>query len=421
MNLVLVGINHRTAPVEVRERMNIQDSCLGAAVSDLLRREGIVEGLIFSTCNRVEVVANTREEADSEAILRKFLADYHRCDLSVYEPYFYWLRRQDVVRHLFRVASSLDSMILGEPQVLGQMKQAYATARSVGALNGTLHEVVRQALAVARRVRRETAIGATAVSVSYAAVELAKKIFGSLSGKTILVIGAGKMSELAAKYLLRSGASAIFVSNRTYDRARDLAQAFQGIAIRFEELFDHINKADIVISSTGAPHFVLRKEQAEKLLAARKNRPIFFVDIAVPRDIDPAINELDNAFVYDIDDLEQVVDANRRQREREAVWAEKIIDEEVEKIQRRLASREVAPTIVALEDRLNNIREIEMERFRARLGNLTPDQSKAVDALTRGILNKILHGPITELKSGAGRPGQGALVQLIRKIFGVRE
>jgi glutamyl-tRNA reductase len=421
MNLVLVGINHRTAPVEVRELLNFQESRLATALADLLHREGILEALILSTCNRVEVAIGARDEVEADPIIRSFLTEYHHYDLNAYDRYLYWHRQEEVVRHLFRVASSLDSMILGEPQVLGQMKQAYATARRVGALNGTLNEVVNQSLAVARKIRRETAIGATAISVSYAAVELAKKIFGSLEGKTIFVIGAGKMSELAAKHLLRSGASAIFVSNRTFDRAQELARVFHGTAIRFEELFDHINKADVVISSTGSPHFVVTKARAEQLLAARKNRPMFFVDIAVPRDIDPAVNELDNAYVYDIDDLEQVVDANKKQRQREAVWAEQIIDEEVPKMLRRLASRDVVPTIVALEERLRLIRESETERYRGRLSGLSPEQRETVDELTRGILNKILHGPITELKSGAGHPEQGALVQLIRKIFGVGE
>jgi len=420
-NLVLVGINHRTAPVEVRELMNIQESRLASALSDLVRRDGIAEALILSTCNRVEVAVRAREGVEADQILRKFLSEYHHCDMNAYADFLYWHRQEDVVRHLFRVASSLDSMILGEPQVLGQMKQAFATAKRVGAMNGTLQDVVNQALAVARRVRRETAIGATAISVSYAAVELAKKIFGNLEGKSIFVIGAGKMSELAAKHLLRSGASSIFVTNRTYDRAVELAAAFHGTAIKFEELFDHIDKADVVISSTGAPHFVVTREKAERLLAARKNRPIFFVDIAVPRDIDPAVNELDNAYVYDIDDLGQVVDANKKQRQHEAVWAEQIVEQELQKMHRKLASRDVVPTIVALEERLNRIRESETDRFHGRLSTLSPDQRETVDALTKGILNKILHGPITELKHGAGQPEQHALVQLVRKMFGVGE
>jgi glutamyl-tRNA reductase len=419
MNLTLVGINHRTAPVEVRERMHIPESRLAQAVSDLIHREGIREGLILSTCNRVEVMTSAEDSVDAEPIIQQFLADHHRFELGPYQRFFYRYQQQEVVRHLFRVASSLDSMILGEPQILGQLKRAYALAHEAGGLNSSLKEIASQALAVGRRVRRETALGSAAVSVSYAAVELAKKIFGSLEGRTIFVIGAGKMGELAAKHLLRSGASAIYVTNRTYERAVQLAAAFRGTAIAFDQLFEHLPKADIVISSTGAAGYVVNKEYVARILSARRNRPVFFVDIAVPRDIDPLVNELDNAFVYDIDDLGQVVEANKKQREREAVWAEEIVQEEVQKTMRRLASRDLVPTIVALEDRLNAIREGEMERYNTRLGHLTPEQRQAVDALTRGIMNKILHGPITELKSEAGQPEQAALLRLVRKIFGL--
>jgi glutamyl-tRNA reductase len=421
MNLFLIGINHRTAPVEVREGMNIPEDRLGDAVADLSHREGILEGLILSTCNRMELVTNAQDDVAAEPVIRQFLLDHHRRDIHPYERFFYRCQQEEVVRHLFRVASSLDSMILGEPQILGQVKEAYNVARQMGALNGCLHEVVNQALAVARRVRRETALGTSAVSVSYAAVELAKKIFGGLHGKTIFIIGAGKMSELAAKHLIRSGASSILVTNRTFERALEMAASFHGTAVRFDEMLRHLHKADIVISSTGAPHFVIDRPQAEKLLHQRRNRPMFFVDIAVPRDIDPSINQVDNAFVYDIDDLAQVVEANKKQREREAVWAEEIINEEVQKLMRRLASREVVPTIVALEERLKEIRDNEMERYQGRLRTLSPEQLEAVDQLTRGIINKILHGPITELKTGAGEPGHNHLVSLIRRMFDVSE
>ena len=420
MNLALIGINHRTAPVEVRERMNIPEAHLARAVSDLIHRAGIREGLILSTCNRVEIVTASDDSVNADPIMQQFLADHHHFDLSNYERFFYRFQQQEVVRHLFRVAASLDSMILGEPQILGQIKRAYALAREAGGLNADLQEVVNQALAVARRVRRETALGSAAVSVSYAAVELAKKIFGSLEGKAIFVVGAGKMSELAARHLIHSGSSAIYVTNRTHERAVQLAAAFGGFAVPFEELFDHLPKADIVISSTGAPGYVITRDHVAKILATRRNRPVFFVDIAVPRDVDPRVNELDNAFVYDIDDLGQVVEANKRQRAREAVWAEEIIAEEVQKTMRRLASRDLVPTIVALEDRLDAIRAAEIERFNNRLGNLTPEQRQAVDALTRGIMNKILHGPITELKSGAGQPEQVDLVKFVRKVFGLK-
>ncbi|HXJ96085.1 MAG TPA: glutamyl-tRNA reductase [Terriglobia bacterium] len=421
MNLILVGISYRTAPVEVRERMNIRESHLPAALADLVSREGIREGLILSTCNRVDLVASGEDGLEVQPAVRNFLSDFHRCDLTPYEQHLYWQRGRDVIRHLFRVASSLDSMVLGEPQILGQFKQAYLAAQEAGALKGSLHEIAKQALAVGRRVRRETALGTAAVSVSYAAVELARKIFGSLEGKTVFILGAGKMSELAARHLVSSGAGSILVANRTYEKACELAAVFHGAAVPFEALQEHLGRADIVISSTDSPGFLVRREQAERLLDARKQRPMFFVDIAVPRDIDPAVNELDNAFVYDIDDLEQVVAANRKQREREAVWAEEIVEEEVERTLRRLAAKELAPTIVALEQRLEGIRTAEIERFRGRLATLNAEQLEAVEALTRGMLSKILHGPLTEMKSAAGNPEHRTLVQMVRRIFGVND
>jgi glutamyl-tRNA reductase len=421
MNLILVGISYRTAPVEVRERMNIRESHLPGALADLVGREGIREGLILSTCNRVDLAAAGEEGIEVQPAVRSFLSDFHHCDLTPYEQHLYWQRGRDVIRHLFRVASSLDSMVLGEPQILGQFKQAYLAAAEARALNGPLHEIAQQALAVGRRVRRETALGTAAVSVSYAAVELARKIFGSLEGKTVFILGAGKMSELAARHLVSSGASSILVANRTYEKACELANAFHGSAVPFQGLLEHLGRADIVISSTDSTGFLVTREQAERLLDARKQRPMFFVDIAVPRDIDPAVNELDNAFVYDIDDLEQVVAANRKQREREAVWAEGIVEQEVERTLRRLAAKELAPTIAALEQRLESIRAAEVERFRGRLASLNAEQQEAVEALTRGMLNKILHGPLTEMKSGAGNPEHRTLVQMVRRMFGVNE
>ena len=421
MNLILAGINHRTAPVEVRERMNIEEGRLVTALKNISQRRGIREAIIFSTCNRVEVLANAEDRLDPEPLIRQFLADFHHCDLSAYENYLYWRRHQDAVLHLFRMASSLDSMILGEPQILGQVKRAFLIAQEAGSVKGDLYEVVNQALGAARKVRRETGLGRAAVSVPYAAVELARTIFGRLEGKTLFLIGAGKMSEIASRHLARSGACEIYVSNRSMDRAVELAQKLHGAAIPLDHLLENLHKADIVISSTGSPDFIIRKEQVEQMLAVRKRRPMFFVDIAVPRDIDPSVNDLESVYVYDIDDLKQVVDANRKQREKEAEFAEEIVQQEVQKLLRRLASREVGPTIVALEQRLDTIRGREMERFRSRLGTLTPDQRETVDQLTQGILNKILHGPITELKNGAGSPENGTLVHLIRKIFGVGE
>jgi glutamyl-tRNA reductase len=421
MNLILAGINHRTAPVEIRERMNIEDARLLAALKNLSQRPGIREAIIFSTCNRVEVVANAEETVDPEPVIRQFLADFHHCDLAAYESYLYWRRQQDAVLHLFRVACSLDSMILGEPQILGQVKRAFSIAQDAGAITGDLYDVVNHALAVARKVRRETGLGHAAVSVPYAAVELARTIFGRLEGKTLFLIGAGKMSELASQHLQRSGATEIYISNRTWERAQELAHKFSGAVVPFDVLHENLHKADIVISSTGASSFIIQKEHVEQTLSVRKHRPVFFVDIAVPRNIEPTVNDLEGAYVYNIDDLQQVVAANRKLREKEAERAEEIAGQEVQRLVRRLASREVAPTIVALEQRLAAIRELEWERFRSRLGTLTGDQRDAVDQLTRGILNKILHGPITELKSAAGNPENGMMVHLVRRIFGMGE
>ena len=419
MNLVLLGLNHRTAPVEVREQFHIPETELGRAVRLLSRHPGVLECMILSTCNRVEFFAHTQDGAEPGGHLRDFVADYYQREFSGIDSYFYCHKQVESIRHMFRVASSLDSMVLGEPQILGQVKQAFQTAQDAGALNGLLRDVMNQTLAVARKVRRETAIGSSAVSISSAAVELARKIFGDLRKRTIFIIGAGKMSELAAKNLLRSGDSSILVSNRTYERAVEMAQLFQGTAIRFEELLENIPRADIVISSTGAPHFVIRKPEMERLLAARKNRPIFLIDIAVPRDIDPRVNELDNVFLYDIDDLEHVIEANRRQRKQEAQRAEQMVSREVDQTIRRLASREVTPTIVALGEHLNRIRAEEMERMKGSLAGLSPDERQAVEALTQGMIKKILHGPITELKGAAGKPNRNDLVHLVKKLFGL--
>jgi glutamyl-tRNA reductase len=312
-------------------------------------------------------------------------------------------------------------MVVGEPQILGQVKAAYTQAKAAGTVGALLEELLTSAFHVAKRIRTETVIGAAAVSISYAAVELAKKIFGNLDGKTVLVIGADKMSELAAKHLLHSGASTIFVANRTHERAAELAGLFGGRAIRFESLPDYIEQSDIIISSTGAPHYIIRKSDAQELLARRKNRPMFFVDIAVPRDIDPEINQLDNIFLYNMDDLQQVVEANCRERAREAQKAEEIVIREVDKLMNRLKALDVVPTIVSLQRRLEEVRAEELERARSKLGPLTPEQEQALEFMTRSIMNKILHSPIQQLKSVTRQPDGLRLVEFVRKVFNLKD
>jgi glutamyl-tRNA reductase len=419
MKYSLIGINHRTAPVEVRERLAISESRLAEAVRRLTAQPDVEEGIIFSTCNRVEVLARSSEVSPN---LRTFIQEYFELDPAAFDSNLYEFRDTEAVRHLFRVASSLDSMILGEPQILGQVKEAYALARSIGAVHSHLDALLRHAFAVAKRVRTETAVGSSSASVASVAVELAKKIFGSLQGKHVYLVGAGKMSELAARHLMAHGAEAIFVANRTHERAVQLASKFNGQAILFEQLYETAADADIVITSTGAPHHIFRREHGEIFLQRRKNKPMFFIDIAVPRDVDPAVNTLDGIFVYDIDDLQSVVTSHVADRKREAVRAEEIISAEVQRFFDRLDTLDVVPTIVSLQDHLETIRQAEIDKVRGRLGKLTPEQELAVESLSKGIVNKILHTPITALKSAARDakqkdPEATTIIELVRKLF----
>ena len=418
MNFQLIGVNHKTAPVEVRERLAIPESRLPEALKRLTRHPGVDEGLILSTCNRVELLARTK---NGGADLRAFLGDYFQMDRAAFEPHLYEFREKDAVRHLFRVTSSLDSMVIGEAQILGQVKEAYATARAVGAVQTQLDQLLTRAFAVAKRVRTETAVGSSAVSVASVAVELAKKIFGSLQGKQVYLVGAGKMSELAARHLLAHGAASIFVANRTYDRAIRLANEFNGQAIEFNRLYETCDRADIVITSTGAPHAIFRREHGELFLSRRKNRPMFFIDIAVPRDVDPEMNKLDGIFVYDIDDLQQAVASHVADREKEAERADQIITSEVDKFQARLQTLDVVPTIISLQDHFEMIRQAEIDRVRGRLGPLSPEQELAIEKLTHGIVNKIMHTPISTLKTAARESEATTVIDLVRRLFNLQE
>ena len=414
MTYHLIGVNHKSAPVEVRERVAIPESRLPDALKSFTRHPGVDEGLILSTCNRVELLAQTR---NGSADLRAFLRDYFQLNDSALDPHLYEYRGQEAVRHLFRVASSLDSMVVGEAQILGQVKEAYATARAVGAVQSQLDLLLTRAFAVAKRVRSETEVGSSAVSVASVAVELAKKIFGSLNGKQVYLVGAGKMSELAARHLMAHGAASIFVANRTYDRAIRLAQKFNGQAIEFSRLYDTCDRGDIVITSTGSPLAIFRREHGEMFLSRRKNRPMFFIDIAVPRDVDPEMNKLDGIFVYDIDDLQQAVASHVADRQKEAELADGIINAEVERFHARLQTLDVVPTIVSLHDHLETIRQAEIDRVRGRLGSLSPEQELAVDALTRGIVNKIMHTPISTLKTAARDAEATTIIEVVRRLF----
>src|SRR6267142_18921 len=379
MQLAIVGLSHKTAPVEIRERLAFNSDVLRTALTSLVGRDDVSEALILSTCNRVEVVA----ESPDDGRIREFLCEFHSIPPDDVSKHLYSFRNTDAIRHVFRVAASLDSMLVGEPQILGQVKEAYRIATDAGTVGMHLSALMNRAFAVAKKVRSE-------------------------------------MGELAAKHLKRAGVSSVLVTNRTFERAVELAKVFEGAAVPFEHFTDHIDRADIVISSTGAPHFIITRALAEQIVHRRKNKPMFFIDIAVPRDIDPTVNEIDNAFLYDIDDLQQVIDSNLKGRLKEASRAEEIVDNEVLAFCTKMQSREVVPMIIQLRDTLEKLRRDEIERNRRHLKDLSPEQQAAIDQLTRSLVNKILHPPIEQLKQIAHDPQGPDIADLIRKIFNVK-
>jgi glutamyl-tRNA reductase len=421
MKLLTTGVSHKTAPVEVRECLAFREETLASALADLRSRTGVAEAVILSTCNRVEITLTTDDATDPRLVVDSFLADHKSVSSDSIGPHLYRHEGQDAIHHMFRVAASLDSMVVGEPQILGQLKNAYSVAKEAGAVCGWLDGLMTRAFSVAKRVRSETGIGQMAVSVSYAAVELARKIFGSLNNRTVMIVGAGKMSELAARHLRRSGASHVFVTNRTYQRAVEMAELFQGTPVEYNRFTSMLPEVDILIASSGAPHYILTKDEMHRVISARRNKPMFLIDIAVPRNIEPAVNDLDNVFLYDIDDLQEVVNSNLRERAKEADHAEKMVEEEVERMMARLKVAEVTPTIVGLQEQLEQIRLGELEKAKHRMGTLTSQQEEALEALTRGIMNKVAHGPISELRLQAGKPEGVHVIAAIRKAFHLRD
>jgi glutamyl-tRNA reductase len=413
MRFLVTGLNHKTAPIELRERLAIAREALPATTQALLGEPGVQEAMILSTCNRVELMVSHN---GTEPQLPQFLAQHFAVDRSTLEPHLYRYQDEEAVKHMFRVAASLDSMVVGEAQILGQVKQSWTVARELGAVKGPLDKLLQGAFSAAKRVRSETEIGSSSVSIASVAVDLARRIFGSLEGKKILVIGAGKMSELAARHLMQHGADSIRVANRTFDRAVRLAEQFLGEAIRFEDLHARAHEADIIITSTGASEQILSVEQAQEILKRRKNRPVFLIDIAVPRDVDPRVNQLEGMFLYDIDDLQSVASSNLVDRGREAERAEAIIAQETERFQRRIRTIDIAPAIVDVQGTAEELRQAELHRQRQLLQSLTPEQAAAVELLTRGLMNKFMHLPLQAMKSAA-REGDAASLETIRGMF----
>jgi len=421
MKLLVTGVSHKTAPVEIRECLAFPETALPQALQSLKSHQAISEACILSTCNRVEITVTTDDAADPQALVDGFLHESRLVAPTSIQPYIYRHEGQDAIHHLFRVASSLDSMVVGEPQILGQLKTAYGIAKNQGALCGWLDGLLSRAFSVAKRVRSETGIGQMAVSVSYAAVELARKIFGSLNNRTVMIVGAGKMSELAARHLRRSGATHVFVTNRTHERAIEMAKLFQGTPVEYSRFLNMLPEVDILIASSGAPHYILHRDEMQRVISARRNKPMFLIDIAVPRNIEPAVNNLDNVFLYDIDDLQEVVNANLRERLKEAERAEDIVKQEVERTMARLKVQEITPTIVSLQEELERIRQAEIDKVRRKYGPVTREQEEAWEMLTRGIINKVAHGPISELRLQAGRPDGAHVIAAIRKVFHLQD
>jgi glutamyl-tRNA reductase len=415
--IVVAGVSHQTAPVAIREALAVPRERLAEALALARAQAGLEEAVLLSTCNRVELYGHG-PDADPEVVLA-WLAALHGRSLDELHKHGFALAGGEAIRHAFRVAASLESMVLGEPQILGQVKDAYLAAEQAGSLGPTLSALRNRTLAAAKRVRSETGIGQMAVSISHVAVELARKIFGELRGKHVLLVGAGKMSQLAARRLVDAGAQATVVGGRTFERAEELAASLGGRAVPFEQLRDEMALADIVISGTGAPGIVVQVADVTHARSLRRNRPLFLIDIAVPRDVDPAVRKLDGVFLYDLDDLHAVAQSNLRERQKEAAAATAIVEREVKEYLEWRKSLEVVPLLVDLRKRADEIRKAEIEKARRRLGTLTPEQEAALEQVTSAIVAKLLHPPTVQLKEIAKTGQPPEQVGFIRKLLGL--
>src|SRR5512139_83183 len=418
MGIVVVGLSHKTAPIEVREKLYFPEDTLPEALRKLLSYEGVRESLIVSTCNRVEIYASVPDSARGIDRIKQYISEYHGIPREALEGSLYVYPDALGVRHTFRVASSLDSLVVGEAQILGQLKDAFDIALKTKTTSTILNKLIKKAISVAKRVRTETKLAEGAVSISSAAVELAKKIFGELEGKNVMLLGAGEMAELAAQHLLGNGVKNIMVANRTFERAEELAKEFNGDAIRFEHFPDALMMVDILICATGAPNYVVNRDMAGRALKERRHKPIFMIDISNPRNIDPEVDKVDNVYLYDIDDLQSKVDVNTEGRAREAEKAEEIVTQEVETYLQWERGLDAVPTIVDLREKVEDVRKRELDKAMGSLSNLSEDQKRAVEIMSQAIVNKLLHAPLVVLKQAAAASGSGDnTIAIARKIF----
>ena len=421
LNLVLVGLNHRTARLDVRQKASFDADQLPEELRRLSGYPGILEAMIVSTCNRVEVLTNVDSQTDGAGAIESFLSEYSGITLSQLQPKLYRYRDEQAVRHLFRVASSLDSMILGEPQILGQLKSCYNTAVDARTVGTSLNILLQSAFRTAKRVRSETSIGEYPVSVSSAAVELVQKIFGDLQKKSILVVGAGKMGEAAIRHLAGTGIKSIYLANRSPEAAQDLATRFSGFAVPLPDLTEWLARVDIVITSTGASELLVTRPMVQRVMHDRKGAPIVFIDISVPRNVDPAIGTIENVFCYDIDDLAAVVEANIHERAKAAATAEKIVDQEVQAFFARARVADVGPVAQKVQGRIEEICKTELERYLRKSGQQEPKQVQELEAMISRIAGKIAHPLLVQLRSGSDSVKESAYMDLIQRLIRTKD
>ena len=417
INLIIVGVNHKTTPVEIREKLAFTKGKIEESVDRLFDFPDIVEHTILSTCNRVEIYARASSQDSAINSIKQFICEFHELSLIELEEHFYSYINEEAVEHLFRVSSSLDSMVLGEAQILGQVKDAYSLAKNLRSTGVILNQLFEKAFTIAKKVREETGIAERSVSISSAAVELAQKIFDDLENHTVMLVGTGEMAELAAKHLISYGVKTVYVTSRTYERAANLARTLNGSALDFESFKHELYRADIVITSTSAPNFIIKKDFVEKAIQERKNKPIFFIDISVPRDIEPDINDLENVYLYDIDDLHVVVSANMKEREKEAQNAMHFISQEVTKFNNWLGALDAIPTIVEIRNRVENIRRQEVEKTLKKIPNLSENDKEVLRHMSSSIVNKILHKPTIKLKQQTQSEDGQIYLKAIRHLF----
>ena len=416
-NLILVGVNHKTTPVEIREKLAFTKGKIEESVDRLLNFPDIIEHTILSTCNRVEIYARANGQNSAIQSIKQFICDFHGLSAVQLEEHFYSYSNEAAIEHLFRVSSSLDSMILGEAQILGQVKDAYSLAKDLRSTGLVLNQLFEKAFSIAKKVREETGIAERSVSISSAAVELAQKIFDDLENHTVMLVGTGEMAELAAKHLISYGVKTVYVTSRTYERAANLARTLNGSALDFKAFKNELYRADIVITSTSASSFIITKDMVEKAIHERKNKPIFFIDIAVPRDIEPDVNDLENVYLYDIDDLHVVVSANMKEREKESENAMHLISQEVNKFNNWLGTLDAVPTIVEIRKRVENIGNQEMERTLKKIPHLSEEDKKIIYQMKNSMINKILHKPTIKLKQKTQSEDGHIYLKAIRHLF----